>query len=83
MDMFGKAAMFIAEIGAYGIESLKYILVLRGVFKTYGTRAAQVRAKTAPGVLAAGGLSTTAPLDETGKQVIREMLDAVKPYLRG
>lgn len=82
MDLFGKAAMLITEIGAYGIESLKYILVLRGVFKTYGTREAQLRARTAAGVLSAGGLSASARLDETGKQVIREMLDSVKPYLR-
>lgn len=77
MDVFGKAAMLINEVGAYGLESLKYILCLRGVFKTYRTREAQQ--KTAP---PAGGLEGRVRLDDAGKQALREMLDFVKPYLR-
>ncbi len=37
-DMFGRASILIGEVGAYGIESLKYILYLRGVFRTSRTR---------------------------------------------
>ncbi len=77
MDVFGKAAMLINEVGAYGMESLKYILCLRGVFKTYRTREPQQ--KTAP---PAGGLEGRVRLDDAGKQALREMLDFVKPYLR-
>lgn len=65
MERFARAALFITEIGAYGIEALKYILYLRGVFKTYRTRE-----------------PAHFPLDDTGKQVLRQMLDFVKPYLR-
>lgn len=67
-DMFGRAAILIHEVGVYGIESLKYILCLRGVFRTYRTR----EQKSASG----------ARLDETGKRVLWELLDLLKPYLR-
>jgi 4-hydroxy-tetrahydrodipicolinate synthase len=69
MDAFSKAAMLITEVGPYGIEALKYILYLRGVFKTY-------QARSAPGRKPRSGL------DENGKQTIRAMLDYLKPYLR-
>ena len=68
VDMFGKAAILIQEISVYGMESLKYILCLRGVFKTYGTRE---HAKGAP-----------TRLDERSKRVLAEMLQLMKPYLR-
>ncbi len=67
MEVFGRASMLISEISVYGIESLKYILQLRGVFQTYRTR-------EKPNV---GG-----HLDEKGKETIRQMLDAVKPWLK-
>jgi 4-hydroxy-tetrahydrodipicolinate synthase len=73
MDVFAKAALFITEIGAYGLEALKYLLCLRGVFTTYRTR-------ERPASGGSGGRA--ARLDETGKQVLRDMLDYVKPYLR-
>jgi 4-hydroxy-tetrahydrodipicolinate synthase len=38
MDLFGKALLFVTEAQVYGIESLKYILQLRGVFKTHAVR---------------------------------------------
>jgi dihydrodipicolinate synthase/N-acetylneuraminate lyase len=74
VEEFGEAAILINEIGAYGTESLKYILCLRGVFKTYRTREAP----------ATGGAAaqSRAQLDETSKQVLRELLDLMKPYLK-
>jgi dihydrodipicolinate synthase/N-acetylneuraminate lyase len=38
MEVFSKTSMLINEVQAYGIESLKYILLLRGVFKTWHVR---------------------------------------------
>ena len=38
MEIFGRTSLLINEVQAYGIESLKYILYLRGVFKTWGVR---------------------------------------------
>ena len=80
MDVFAKAAMIINEVGAYGIESLKYILCLRGVFKTYHTRETKRSGPRQAESLA--GLGARARLDDEGKQLLREMLDFVKPYLR-
>ena len=66
MDLFGKALLLITEVQAYGIESLKYILELRGVFPNHAVRTKDNRA----------------PLDESAKQVLRELLEFVKPYLK-
>ncbi len=66
MDRFGKALLLITEVEAYGIQSLKYILHLRGVFPGYGARVKDARA----------------PLDESGKRTLREMLEFVKPWLK-
>ena len=38
MEVFGKTSLLINEVQGYGIESLKYILQLRGVFKTWHVR---------------------------------------------
>jgi dihydrodipicolinate synthase/N-acetylneuraminate lyase len=70
VDMFGKAAILIEEVLVYGTESLKYILCLRGVFKTYGTRE---RAKST---------GRAAHLDEGAKKALAGILDVMKPYLR-
>jgi 4-hydroxy-tetrahydrodipicolinate synthase len=69
MEMFGRVSMLISEISVYGIESLKYILQLRGVFQTYQTREKHTNGQ--------GGR-----LDEKGKETIRQMLDEVKPWLK-
>lgn len=85
VDTFGEAAILINEIGAYGAESLKYILFLRGVFKTYRMREQLATGSgAAPSVaeLASGSASSRAQLDETAKQVLRELLDLMKPYLK-
>lgn len=68
VDMFGRAAVLIQEVSAYGTESMKYLLCQRGVFKTYRTREKSSGAR--------------ARLDDTSKQVLRDMLDLLKPYLR-
>jgi len=68
VDLFGRAAVLIQEVSAYGMESVKYLLCLRGVFTTY-----RVREKPAAG---------RRHLDETSRQVLREILDLMKPYLR-
>lgn len=69
VDVFGQAAILIQEITVYGTESLKYILCLRGVFKTY-------RARTQ------GKAAARTRLDEESKKVLAQILDLMKPYLR-
>ena len=68
VDEFGSAAILIHEISTYP-EGMKYILYLRGVFKTYHSRRA-------------GGGRSAARLDEAGQQVLRTLLDLMKPRLR-
>jgi len=83
VEMFGNAAILINEIAAYGMESIKYILCLRGVFKTYRSRERERAAGPASAAaLAAGSAASRARLDDTGKQALREILDLMKPYLK-
>lgn len=85
VETFGNAALLIHEISTYS-EGMKYILYLRGVFKTYHSRPNRARAAPAgtpnAAALASGVAGTRAPLDDTGKQVLREILDLMKPYLK-
>lgn len=76
MEMFGRVSMLISAVTTYGIESLKYILELRGVFKNHNVR----EGKNNPQSAASIGLGGR--LDDGGKQVIRQMLDYVKPWLK-
>src|SRR5258708_30911641 len=64
LTMFANASILIHEIGAYP-EGMKYILYLRGVFKTYAMRS-----------------PSESPLDDTAKQVFKQMLELMKPYLK-
>jgi 4-hydroxy-tetrahydrodipicolinate synthase len=85
LETFGDASILINEIGAYGLESMKYILCLRGVFKTYMTREQPAKAgggSAAAAALASGAGASSARLDEEGKRVLRNLLDAMRPCLR-
>ncbi len=67
MEMHGRTLLVLADMGLYGMEGLKYPLVLRGVFPTFRAR------KREP----AGALS------ERGRRAMKEALEFAKPYLRG
>jgi dihydrodipicolinate synthase/N-acetylneuraminate lyase len=82
MAMQGRTLMILTEMLSHGPESVKYILCLRGVFKTYRVRTQQAPGFPSAGKLAAGGAETETHLDDEGKQAIREALDYLKPYLR-
>jgi hypothetical protein len=69
--MFAKVSLLVSEVQVYGIESLKYILHLRGVFQSYGMRSTAIL----PG---STGLEAAAALDDEGKHVIREILSYLK-----
>jgi 4-hydroxy-tetrahydrodipicolinate synthase len=66
MEMFGRVSMLINEISVYGIESLKYILQFWHFEPTGPAR----------------GLTFRGHLDEKARETIRQMLDAVKPWLK-
>jgi 4-hydroxy-tetrahydrodipicolinate synthase len=70
VDLFGKAAILVEEVTVYGMESLKYLLCLRGVFKTYRTREH------------GKAVGARSHLDEGGKKALAEIVDLMKPYFR-
>ncbi len=86
LETFGNAAVLINEITTYD-EGMKYILYLRGVFKTYrlrdrGPRGAPLAGTPSAAMLTSGGMENRFPLDDTAKQVLRKILDLMKPYLK-
>ena len=79
-DMFGRIQAFNSITGAGG-----YLMVLRGMFK----ESTKTRGNMGGGGATAGGgggsaRAAAAPLDEAGKQAVRDAWDQfMKPYLRG
>jgi dihydrodipicolinate synthase/N-acetylneuraminate lyase len=66
---FARAAVLVPEFEQYGIEGLKYILVLRGVFPNHvvrGPRNADV-----------GAVATRTKLDDAGKRALRLLWESV------
>ena len=66
---FARAAVLIPEFEQYGIEGLKYLLMLRGVFPNHKIRA--------PRNGDVGVLATKANLDDQGKQALKTLWEGV------
>jgi 4-hydroxy-tetrahydrodipicolinate synthase len=80
-DMFGRIQAFNSING-----SANYLMVVRGVFKEdTKTRAMSMGGGAGRAAAASGGNNRpTPPLDEAGKQALRDAWDKfMKPYLRG
>ena len=77
MDEFARANLFISEVKEYGVDSVKYILELRGVFKNH-----LMRQRPAGGGEGKGTLDPETKLDEPAKQYLAEVFRHVSPYLR-
>lgn len=83
MAMHGRTLLILTEMTNHGFAAMKYLLFLRGVFKTYG-----IRGGWGKGSASAAKTASTAPplsqstLGESAKQSLREALEFVKPYLR-
>jgi 2-keto-3-deoxy-L-arabinonate dehydratase len=83
MDMHARTLLLLTEMGIYsGTEPMKYILYLRGVFKTYAARKASAQGFAAAAKAAAAGSGPARPLDEAGKRALQETVDYLKPYFR-
>jgi 4-hydroxy-tetrahydrodipicolinate synthase len=67
-EFCSRFLLLVSEVETWGIESLKYVLQLRGVFPNSKTR------------LRGGGKG--GEFDDSARQTIREMLDHLKPYFR-
>jgi 4-hydroxy-tetrahydrodipicolinate synthase len=84
MEMHGRTLLLLTEAGIYsGTEPFKYILYLRGVFKTYAARQVSTPGFAAAAKAAAAGSGPERALDEAGKQAIKETVDYLRPYFRG
>jgi 2-keto-3-deoxy-L-arabinonate dehydratase len=71
------------EMLLYGTEGLKYVLCIRGVFKTYTARGDATKgtlAAAATSMLSA--LTGRPPFDDKAKQSLNEMVKSLRPYLR-
>jgi 4-hydroxy-tetrahydrodipicolinate synthase len=66
----------------YGMEGMKYVLYVRGVFKTYSARKPKNQSFTSAASIVAGGKPSVLPLDEKGRKALDAMVDSLKPYLR-
>jgi len=66
---FARAAVLIPEFEQYGIEGLKYLLMLRGVFPNHKVRA--------PRNGDVGVLATKSKLDDQGKQALKTLWEGV------
>ncbi|MFN7925271.1 MAG: dihydrodipicolinate synthase family protein [Bryobacteraceae bacterium] len=66
-EFFARCLLLISEAETYGVDSLKYILHLRGVFPNYASRK---------------GAGKGGEFDAAAKQSISELLEHSRPHLR-
>lgn len=66
---FARAAVFVPEFEQYGIEGLKYLLVLRGVFTNHVVRG--------PRNGDVGAVATRTKLDDEGKRALKLLWEGV------
>ena len=67
MEMHGRTLLVLTDMSLFGLEGLKYPLVLRGIFKSWRSRKQE----------------SSGPLTERARQTLREGLEFARPYLRG
>ena len=73
--IFGRISMIITEVSVYGIESLKSFCNFEGCSRRT-TRAKRSNSQSAASIGLGGHL------DESGKDVVRQMIEYVKPWMR-
>ncbi len=71
VDYFSRACLLIIEVETYGLEAIKYILQLRGVFPSYTIR-------KGPG---GGGGGKAVAFDDGARRSLRELMEHVRPQL--
>jgi 4-hydroxy-tetrahydrodipicolinate synthase len=88
MEMHARALLALTETSAQPGDGMKYILYLRGVFKTYRSRRTGEGGRYLAGAAAAALAAGTPPplgadrLTDGAKQSLKETLDFLKPYLK-
>jgi 4-hydroxy-tetrahydrodipicolinate synthase len=66
----------------YGMEGMKYVLHVRGVFTTYAARKPKTQSFTSAAAIVAGGKPAALPVDEKGRKALDEMVQSLKPFLK-
>jgi 4-hydroxy-tetrahydrodipicolinate synthase len=76
----GRELALLADMFLYGIEGMKYVLCLRGVFRNTTVR----RAPAGKGFEGAARIVSgdSAPLDEAARKALAETVNALKPWFR-
>jgi len=82
MAMHARTLLILTEMVSHGPEAVKYVLCLRGVFKTYGLRTQQSPGFSSAAKIASGSNQSEPCLDDDGKRALKETLEYLKPYLR-
>jgi 4-hydroxy-tetrahydrodipicolinate synthase len=82
MEMHARTLLLLTEMGIYGTDAMKYILYLRGVFKTYNVRKMPTEGFAAATKAATAGSGVVRVLDDAGKQALKQTVDILKPYFR-
>lgn len=77
-EFCARSTLLIPMAETYGLAAMKYLLHLRGVFPTWRVR----QSKPGDPLPSPSTARRQAPLDEQGKQALRELLAHLKPYLR-
>jgi 4-hydroxy-tetrahydrodipicolinate synthase len=72
LEMCARATVFVPMMETYGLQGMKYILQLRGIFRNHIVRtSASITVN-----------DRNSPLDDEGRAAIREVLSLLKPSLR-
>ena len=83
LDYHARTLLLLTEMGIYsGLEPTKYILYLRGIFRTYAIRKVSTQGFAAATKAASATYGTSRTLDEEGKRGLKEIVDYLKPYFR-
>ena len=76
MAMHGRTLLLLTEMLSHGFEAMKYILYVRGVFRTYAVRARRRSTFSLSSTMATGNSTMEPQLDDEGKESLRESLNS-------
>jgi dihydrodipicolinate synthase/N-acetylneuraminate lyase len=80
VEMHGRSLAVLADMFLYGVEGMKYVFCLRGVFQNYAPRKAPVQKGFEGAARIVSG--DASPLDDAGKKALAETVNAVRRYFR-
>lgn len=80
-EMFGRTLLLCIEVMNYGLDAVKYVLELRGVFVTHHVRRRPLpKGAVVPGP--GSGVDQRTVLDQEGMEYFQELVKLMKPYFK-